>query len=139
MQWQTLVWNITVQNLAYSSAKRVLTFDTLPLTFGSYDLYTAIRGPFGTTDNIHTFPEVDVIARFPENWQSSSSGGLCTGNNSALVSFRTPRHDYWQGPGNLELLSADASLLDGDVVIEEVSFAIFARTPLKYALCDKMR
>lgn len=85
-----------------------------------YELYTAIRGPFGTTTNLHPFPEIDIDERFPTQWALSSPAGLCTGNNSALLSFRAPRHDYWGGAGDLELLTVDASLLDGDVTMNEV-------------------
>ena len=85
-----------------------------------HELYTAIRGTFGGTDNLHPFPEIDVDQRFPTEWAASFPAGLCTGNNSALLSFRAPRHDFWGGGGDLELLTADTSLLDGDVTIVEV-------------------
>lgn len=87
-----------------------------------HELYTAIRGTFGGTDNLHPFPEIDVDERFPTEWAASSPAGLCTGNNSALLSFRAPRHDFWGGSGDLELLTVDTSLLDGDVTVVEVSY-----------------
>lgn len=83
-----------------------------------------MRGPFGTTTNLHPFPEIDITERFSSQWDASSPDGLCTGNNSAFLSFRTPRHDFWGGNGDLELLSVDASLLDGDVVVEEVQSVV---------------
>lgn len=86
-----------------------------------YEVYTAIRGPFGTTDNLHSFPEIDIEARFPSDWAASSPAGLCTGNNSALLSFRTPRHDFWGGSGDLDLLTVDASSLDGSATVVEVN------------------
>lgn len=86
-----------------------------------FDVYTAVRGPFGTTRNLHPFPEIDIRERFPAEWEASSPAGLCTGNNSALLSFRVPQHDFWGGSGDLELLSADTSSLSGDVDIFEVT------------------
>lgn len=85
-----------------------------------FELYTAIKGPFGTTKNLHPFPEIDVNERFSTEWSASAPAGLCTGNNSALLAFRTPRHDFWGGSGDLELLTVDDSLLDGQVTVEEV-------------------
>lgn len=61
-----------------------------------------------------------MTERFPSQWEASSPAGLCTGNNSAFLSFRTPKHDFWGGAGDLELLTVDASLLDGVVTVEEV-------------------
>lgn len=89
-----------------------------------YELYTAIKGPFGTTKNLHPFPEIDVTERFPEMWAASDPAGLCTGDNSALLAFRAPRHDFWGGSGDLELLTIDGSLLDGDIAVEEVKLAL---------------
>lgn len=77
---------------------------------------------------MHPFPEIDVTERFSAQWDAASPDGLCTGNNSALLSFRTPRHDYWGGGGDLELLSVDASLLDGDMTVEEVRFGLAVLT-----------
>lgn len=80
-----------------------------------------MRGPFGSTDHLHSFPEIDVIERFPQTWKASYPDGLCTGNNSALLLFRVPNHDYWGGSGDLDLLTVDASLLEGEVTIVEVT------------------
>lgn len=87
-----------------------------------YDLYTAIKGPFGTTTNLHPFPEIDVTERFPDDW--AASAGLCTGDNSALLEFRAPRHDFWGGSGDLELLAVDGSLLNGVITVEEVKVVL---------------
>ncbi|CAM9102436.1 unnamed protein product [Scytosiphon promiscuus] len=94
--------------------------DPIPANASIYELYIAIKGPFGTTKNLHPFPEIDVTERFPADWAASYPAGLCTGNNSALLALRTPRHDYWGGSGDLEMLTVDESLLEGDVTIEEV-------------------
>lgn len=91
-----------------------------PPKIHSEELYTAIKGPFGTTKNLHPFPEIDVTERFPDDWAASSPAGLCTGDNSALLAFRAPQHDFWGGSGDLELLTVDGSLLDGSITIEEV-------------------
>ncbi|CAM9244645.1 unnamed protein product, partial [Sphacelaria rigidula] len=85
-----------------------------------FELYTAIRGPFGGTSNLHPFPEIDITERYTGEWDVTAPDGLCTGNNSAFISFRTPRHDFWGGNGDLELLTVDASLLNGHVTVEEV-------------------
>eukprot|EP00752_Nemacystus_decipiens_P003960 g3626.t1 len=97
---------------------RGFTTDPIPADASIYELYTAIKGPFGTTKNLHPFPEIDVSERFPDDW--ASSAGLCTGDNSALLEFRAPRHDFWGGSGDLELLTVDGSLLDGVITVEEV-------------------
>lgn len=98
-------------------------FPTNPLGPPRYELYTAIKGPFGTTKNLHPFPEIDVTERFPDDWEASAPAGLCTGDNSALLEFRAPRHDFWGGSGDLELLTVDGSLLDGVIAVEEVKLA----------------
>ncbi|CAM9763265.1 unnamed protein product [Pylaiella littoralis] len=99
---------------------RGFTTAPIPANASIYELYVAVKGPFGTTKNLHPLPEIDVSQRFPTQWEASSPAGLCTGNNSALLAFRVPRHDYWGGSGDLELLTIDASSLDGDVTVEEV-------------------
>lgn len=80
-----------------------------------------MRGPFGSTDHLHSFPEIDVTEWFPQTWKASYPDGLCTGHNSALLSFRVPNHDYWGGSGDLDLLTVNASLLQGEVTIVEVT------------------
>ncbi len=92
------------------------------------ELYTAIKGPFGTTKNLHPFPEIDVTERFPDDW--AASAGLCTGDNSALLAFRAPQHDFWGGSGDLELLTVDGSSLGGSITIEEV------KAPWAPVCCD---
>lgn len=103
------------------SPASTLLDDHKPTAPSRYELYTAIKGPFGTTKNLHPFPEIDVTERFPDDW--AASAGLCTGGNSALLKFRAPRHDFWGGSGDLELLTADGSLLSGSIAVEEVKVA----------------
>lgn len=69
---------------------------------------------------MHPFPEIDITERYAGQWDVTAPDGLCTGNNSALISFRTPQHDFWGGNGDLELLTVDASSLYGHVTVEEV-------------------
>ena len=111
------ICQVCAVNSVYTPVQRVAILDYAPRE-SREELYTAIKGPFGTTKNLHSFPEIDVTERFPEDW--AASAGLCTGGNSALLAFRVPQHDFWGGSGDLELLTVDGSSLDGVVAVEEV-------------------
>ncbi|CAM9924718.1 unnamed protein product, partial [Discosporangium mesarthrocarpum] len=107
----------SAQSGSFTLSFRGFTTEPIPVNASVYELYSAIKGPFGTTSNLHPFPEIDVTKRFGSEWDPQ---GLCVGNNSVLISFRVPQHDYWGGQGDIELLGVDDTQLRGEVAVSEV-------------------
>ncbi|CAM9476002.1 unnamed protein product [Chrysoparadoxa australica] len=90
---------------------RGFTTDPIPHDVQLTELYKAIRGPFGTTRNLHTLPELDIDYEGGVAWANFCDNG--GGGNTAVITFRTPQHAYSGGRGDLELLEADTTLLVG--------------------------
>ncbi|CAM9348358.1 unnamed protein product, partial [Phaeothamnion confervicola] len=104
----------------------------IPANVSLAGLHTLLRGPFGGTAHLHTLPELEVRDAYApgngtivtgtggEVFFSGGDGGLCTGNNTAVLTFRSPVHSYTFGNGDLEALTADgsglgpAAMSDGD-------------------------
>jgi hypothetical protein len=95
-------------------------FTTAPIAYDVTlsELRRAIIGPFGTTKNLHTLPNLEVAYADPVA-QWGVAGTFCSGTgtlNTAVLTFLTPAHGMYSYEGALELLTVDNTGLGGAVV-----------------------
>jgi FG-GAP repeat len=97
---------------------RGFTTGPIPHDVTLSELRRAIIGPFGTTKNLHTLPNIEVAYADPvAEW--GLGGTFCSGSatlNTAVLTFLTPAHGMYSYEGALELLTVDNSGLSGAAV-----------------------